>query len=42
VDTVDLSDSMVAMLTARQEFTANLNAFKTADEIQRQTIDLLA
>ena len=42
VDTVDLSDSVVAMLTARQEFTADLNAFKTADGIQRQTIDLLA
>ena len=42
VDTVDASDSVVAMLTARQEFTANSNAFKTADEIHRRTIDSLA
>ena len=41
-DTVDLSDSVVAMLTAKQELAASLNGFKTADQIQRQTIELLA
>jgi flagellar hook protein FlgE len=41
-DEVSLSDEMVSLLQARQDFEANLRVAKTADELQRQTLDMLA
>ena len=42
VNTVDLSAAMVALLSAKDSYAANLGTVKTADEIQKATIDLLA
>jgi hypothetical protein len=41
-DTVDLSQAAVSLLSAKNEFAANLKVLKIADELQRQTLDLLA
>ena len=41
-DIVDLSEAAVSLVTARNDFAANLQAVKTADEMQRDTINLLA
>ncbi len=41
-DTVDLSTAIVGLLTARQEFAANIKVLKTADEMERHALDLLA
>jgi flagellar basal body rod protein FlgG len=42
VDTVDLSQAMVLLLSARNQFEANIAVLKTADEMQRQVFDVLA
>jgi flagellar basal body rod protein FlgC len=42
LDTVSLSDEMVALMSARTLFAANLATLKTADQIQKSTIDLMA
>ena len=41
-DVVDLSAAAVGMLVARNDFGANIQVLKVADEMQRHTIDLLA
>jgi len=41
-DTVDLSAEMVALMSAKNDFSANLSVIKTADEIEKQTVDLMA
>jgi hypothetical protein len=41
-DTVNLSQAAVALLSAKDDFAANLKVMKTADEMQRVAINLLA
>ena len=41
-DTVDLSAEMVAVMSARNEFSANLKSLETAGEEQKSLIDLFA
>ena len=41
-DTADLSQAAVALLSAKDEFAANLKVVEAADKMQRATIDLLA
>ncbi len=41
-DTVDLSAEMVALLSAKNQFSANLSTLKIADEIEKNVIDLMA
>lgn len=41
-DLVDLSADMVALMEAKHQYTANIKAFETADEMERQVLDLLA
>jgi hypothetical protein len=41
-DTAELSESAVEMLDARNQYSLNLALMKTADEMERRTIDLLA
>jgi flagellar hook protein FlgE len=41
-DTVDLSQEMVSLLTAKNQFAANSNVVKIADEMQKSVINLLA
>jgi hypothetical protein len=41
-DTVNLSQATVALLSAKDDFAANLKVMKTADEMQRVAINLLA
>ena len=41
-DTVDLSGEMVALLSAKNEFSVNLQTLKIADEVQSNVIDLMA
>jgi flagellar hook protein FlgE len=40
-DTVDLSSSAVALLSAKETYGANLATVKVADEMSQQTIDLI-
>jgi hypothetical protein len=40
VDVMDLSAEMVALMSARNLFDANLGTLKTADEMQKSLIDL--
>ncbi len=40
-DTVDLSAEMVALMEARNAFTTNARVLETADEIQKNVIDIL-
>jgi flagellar hook-associated protein FlgK len=40
-DTVDLSTEAVALLEARNAFTANVKVAKTVDEMNRSLIDML-
>lgn len=40
-DTVDLSTEMVAMLGARDNFMANVEAFKTGDSMQRALLNMV-
>ena len=42
LDTVDLATEMVALLSARTLFAANLATLSVASEIQKSTIDLKA
>ncbi|HTR25712.1 MAG TPA: flagellar basal body rod C-terminal domain-containing protein [Terriglobales bacterium] len=42
VDTVSLSAAMVAMLSAKDQFSADASLVRTADELQKTTIDLMA
>ena len=41
-DTVDLSDAVVALLSAKNLYAANLGTVKTADEVLNATFDLIA
>jgi hypothetical protein len=41
-DAVDLSAAVVALLSAKNQDSANLAVLKTADEIQKNSIDLMA
>lgn len=41
-DTVDLSTEMVAMMNARNQFSANAEADRTAQEMEKRTLDLFA
>ena len=41
-DSVDLSGDMVSLLSARNQFAANLAVAHTVDEMQKQTLNLLA
>lgn len=40
-DTVDLSTQMVALLGARDNFMANVEAFKTGDSMQRTLLNMV-
>jgi flagellar basal body rod protein FlgC len=42
VDTIDLSQAIVSLLSARNQFEANIAVLKTADEMQRHVVDVLA
>ncbi len=42
VDTVDLSEEMLALMSARNEFSVNLKTLETAAEVEKNTIDLMA
>ena len=39
-DSVDLSQEMVAMVAAQQQFDANLATLKTEDQIEQRLVDL--
>jgi flagellar hook protein FlgE len=41
-DTVDLSAAVVALVSAKNLYSANLRSVKTADEILKTSIDLIA
>ena len=41
-DTVDLSAAVVALLSAKNLYSANLSSVKTADEMLKTAIDLIA
>ncbi len=42
LDTVDLSAEIVALMSAKTQFSANLSTLKTADQIQKNVLDLMA
>lgn len=41
-DTLDLSSDMVSLITARDNFMANVGAAKSGDEMQRALLNLIA
>jgi hypothetical protein len=41
VDTADLSEAAVSLLSAKNAFATNIKLLKVADEMQRQAIDLI-
>ena len=41
-DSVDLSSQMVAMLAARNQFQSNARVIRTADDMQKTLLNLLA
>lgn len=41
-DSLSLSDAAVALLSAKNQFAADINLAKTADEMQKATLNLLA
>jgi len=41
-DTVDLSQEMVSLITAHNDFSVNIAVLKTGDEMVRQAVNLLA
>jgi flagellar hook protein FlgE len=41
-DSVDLSTDMVNLLTAKQQFAANLKSLEVGNEIAKHTLDILA
>jgi hypothetical protein len=42
LDIVSLSEEMVALMSAKTIYSANLSTLKAADQIQKSTIDLMA
>ena len=42
LDTVDLSTEIVALMSAKNQFSANLSTLKTANQIQKNAIDVMA
>ena len=42
LDTVDLSAAVVALLSAKNLYAANLGSVKAADDVQKTAIDLMA
>jgi len=42
LDTVDLSAEMVALMSAKNQFSASLSILKTAGEIQKAMLDVMA
>ncbi len=41
-DTVELSSDAVAMISAKNDFAADIAALKVADNMQRSVLDILA
>ncbi len=41
-DSVDLSAGIVALLSAKNDFAVNISVLKTADQIQKYAIDIMA
>jgi hypothetical protein len=41
-DAIDLSTDAVALIQAKSDFAANINALKVADEMEKSAINLLA
>jgi flagellar hook protein FlgE len=41
-DTVDISDAMVSLLSAKDAFNVNIKTFEVANETQKTVIDMLA
>ena len=41
-DSVDLSAGVVALMSAKNNFAVNISVMKTADQIQKYAIDLMA
>jgi flagellar basal body rod protein FlgC len=39
---VDLSAEIVALMSAKNQFSANLSTLKTANQIQKNVLDLMA
>jgi hypothetical protein len=42
LDVVDLSAEMVAMMSAKTDFSVNLSVLKTAAQLEKQAIDVMA
>lgn len=42
VDTVDLSAEIVALMSAKTQFSANLSTLKTANQLQKNVLDVMA
>jgi len=42
LDVVDLSAEMVALMSAQNQFEANLSTLKTADQMQKMLVDIKA
>lgn len=42
LDVVDLSAEVVALMSASNDYAVNLTTMKTADQIQKTTIDMFA
>jgi hypothetical protein len=42
VDTADLTDATVSLLAGKNAFAADIQLLKVADEMQKQTLNLLA
>jgi hypothetical protein len=42
LDTVDLSAEIVALMSAKTQFSASLSILKTADDIQKNALDVMA
>jgi len=42
LDTVDLSAEIVALMSAQNQFSASLSILKTAEELQKNTLDVMA
>jgi flagellar hook protein FlgE len=41
-DTVDLSAGIVALMSAKNDFAVNATVMKTADEVQKYAVDMMA
>lgn len=41
-DSVDLSSGIVALMSAKNDFAVNISVLKTADQIQKYAIDVMA